>query len=95
MLQTALNDFYVAYELNAYTDKPRNMLDAYSVLHQNIQDKFNEAGVEINSPHYTSLRDGNLTTIPSSYLSDDYKTPVFEIQEVNGSGTVRKKSKHA
>jgi small-conductance mechanosensitive channel len=94
VLQTALNDFYVAYELNVYTDKPRNMLDAYSVLHQNIQDKFNEAGVEINSPHYTSLRDGNLTTIPASYLPDDYKNPVFEIQEVNGSETVRKKSKH-
>jgi small-conductance mechanosensitive channel len=94
VLQTALNDFYVVYELNVYTDKPRNMLDAYSVLHQNIQDKFNEAGVEINSPHYTSLRDGNLTTIPASYLPDDYKNPVFEIQEVNGAQTVRKKSKH-
>jgi small-conductance mechanosensitive channel len=95
VLQTALNDFYVAYELNVYTDKPRNMLDAYSGLHQNIQDKFNEAGVEINSPHYTSLRDGNLTTIPASYLPDDYKNPVFEIQQVNGSGTVRKKSKQS
>jgi small-conductance mechanosensitive channel len=93
VLQTALNDFYVVYELNVYTDKPRNMLDAYSVLHQNIQDKFNEAGVEINSPHYTSLRDGNLTTIPASYLPDDYKSPVFEIQEVNGSESVRKKVK--
>jgi small-conductance mechanosensitive channel len=90
VLQTALNDFYVAYELNAYTAKPSNMLDVYSALHQNIQDKFNEAGVEINSPHYTSLRDGNQTTIPESYLPDDYKSPVFEIQDVNGSETVRK-----
>jgi small-conductance mechanosensitive channel len=95
VLQTALNDFYVAYELNVYTDKPRNMLDAYSVLHQNIQDKFNEAGVEINSPHYTSLRDGNQTTIPESYLPDDYENPVFEIQEVNGSKPTRKVSKHS
>ena len=94
VLQTALNDFYVAYELNAYTDKPRNMLDVYSVLHQNIQDKFNEAGVEINSPHYTSLRDGNQATIPESYLPDDYKSPVFEIQEVNDSETLRRKLKH-
>jgi hypothetical protein len=70
------------------------MLDAYSVLHQNIQDKFNEAGVEINSPHYTSLRDGNLTTIPQSYLPDEYKSPVFENHEVNGSETVRRKLKH-
>jgi len=69
------------------------MLDIYSVLHQNIQDKFNEAGVEINSPHYAALRDGNHTTIPGSYLPDDYKNPVFEIQEVNGSKPLRKESK--
>src|SRR4029077_13639435 len=43
VLQTALNDFYVAYELNAYTAKPSDMLHTYSVLHQNIQDRFNEA----------------------------------------------------
>ncbi len=85
VLQTALNDFYVAYELNAYTAKPSNMLYAYSVLHQNIQDKFNEAGVEINSPHYTSLRDGNRVTIPDQYLPRDYKSPLFELRQVNAS----------
>jgi small-conductance mechanosensitive channel len=88
VLQTALNDFYVAYELNAYTAKPAEMLHTYSVLHQNIQDRFNEAGVEINSPHYTSLRDGNRTTIPENYLPGDYRTPVFEIRDVNNSGPV-------
>jgi small-conductance mechanosensitive channel len=85
VLQTALYDFYVAYELNAYTAKPNHMQTIYSMLHQNIQDKFNEAGVEINSPHYTSLRDGNQTTIPANYLPNDYKSPVFEIQETRGS----------
>ena len=93
VLQTALNDFYVAYELNAYTAKPSNMLDVYSVLHQNIQDKFNEAGVEINSPHYTALRDGNQTTIPEKYLPGDYKSPAFRIQEVNGFDNARKEQK--
>jgi small-conductance mechanosensitive channel len=93
VLQTALNDFYVAYELNAYTAKPTNMLNAYSALHQNIQDKFNEAGVEINSPHYTSLRDGNRVTIPEQYLSSSYKSPLFEIRSVNGSPTIPEGSK--
>jgi small-conductance mechanosensitive channel len=93
VLQTALNDFYVAYELNAYTARPSNMLDVYSVLHQNIQDKFNEAGVEINSPHYTALRDGNQTTIPEKYLPGDYKSPAFRIQEVNGFDNARKQQK--
>jgi small-conductance mechanosensitive channel len=91
VLQTALYDFYVAYELNAYTAKPSNMQMIYSMLHQNIQDKFNEAGVEINSPHYTSLRDGNQTTIPAKYLPDNYKSPVFEIKEINGSQAERER----
>jgi small-conductance mechanosensitive channel len=41
VLQTSLDDFYVSYELNAYTDKPNMMAKIYSELHQNIQDKFN------------------------------------------------------
>jgi len=84
VLQTALNDFYVSYELNAYTQRPTNMQNIYSILHQNIQDRFNEAGVEINSPHYSSLRDGNETTIPQSYLPATYKRPAFEIRQENG-----------
>lgn len=63
VLQTALNDFYVAYEINAYIYKAKRMLEIYSELHQNIQDEFNKAGVEIMSPHYTAFRDGNESTV--------------------------------
>jgi small-conductance mechanosensitive channel len=52
VLQTALDDFYVRYELNAYTDAPEEMLNIYSNLHLNIQDAFNEFEVQIMSPHY-------------------------------------------
>lgn len=86
VLQTALNDFYVSYEINAYTDKPSIMASTYSELHQNIQDKFNEAGVEIMSPHYSTLRDGNMTTIPESYLPGSYRQPAFRINRVDGDG---------
>ncbi|OPY82957.1 MAG: Mechanosensitive channel MscK precursor [Syntrophorhabdus sp. PtaU1.Bin153] len=72
VLQTALNDFYVSYQINAYTDRPHEMARIYSELHQNIQDKFNEGGVEIMSPHYSQLRDGNTTTIPEQYRPPDY-----------------------
>jgi small-conductance mechanosensitive channel len=81
VLQTALNDFYVAYELNAYTDKPLHMQFIYSELHQNIQDKFNEAGVEICSPHFSALRDGNTIAIPENYIAKDYETPGFRVDE--------------
>jgi small-conductance mechanosensitive channel len=52
ILQTSLDDFYVSYELNVYTDSPQTMVQTYSDLHQNIQDAFNEFGVQIMSPHY-------------------------------------------
>jgi small-conductance mechanosensitive channel len=56
VLQKGLDDFYIEYEINAHTDKPRSIPSTYSELHQNIQDKFNEAGVKILSPHYRVLR---------------------------------------
>jgi small-conductance mechanosensitive channel len=83
VLQTALNDFFVAYELNAYTDVPREMQFIYSDLHQNIQDKFNEAGVEICSPHFSALRDGNAITIPEHYRPPGYHPPSFRVDGVH------------
>ncbi len=81
VLQTSLDDFYVRYELNAFTDQPGVMAKTYSNLHQNIQDKFNDAGVEIMSPHYSALRDGNQTAIPQDYLPKNYKSPGFKISQ--------------
>ncbi len=65
ILQTALNDFAVAYELNAYTAHPNDMAKIYSDLHLHVQDTFNEAGVEIMSPHYLALRKGEESTAHS------------------------------
>jgi small-conductance mechanosensitive channel len=64
VLQTSLDDFYVSYQINGYTENSHRMASIYSPLHQNIQDQFNEAGIEILSPHYKAERDGNGSTIP-------------------------------
>ena len=82
VLQTALNDFYVTYELNAYTDEPREMVNTCSSLHRNIQDSFNEAGVEIMSPHYAQLRDGNKTAIPAAYLPPGHVSRSHRVVQV-------------
>jgi small-conductance mechanosensitive channel len=79
VLQTALNDFYVAYEVNAYTRDAQRMVQTYSDLHANIQDAFNEAGVEIMSPHYASLRDGNTIAIPGDYVKPGAGTGAFRV----------------
>jgi small-conductance mechanosensitive channel len=79
--QTALNDFYVSYEINAYTRAPANMIDTYAVLHARIQDAFFAAGVEIMSPHYTALRDGNTVTIPEAFRAAEYRAPAFRVED--------------
>jgi len=55
--KTALDEFYVCYELNAYTDSPHAMMRIYSDLHENILDAFNEYGVQIMSPRYMHDRE--------------------------------------
>ena len=77
--QTSLDDFYVSYQINAYTNEASRQGLIYSNLHQNIQDVCNEKGIEILSPHYRAARDGNMTTIPAQYLPKDYKAPDFNI----------------
>ena len=64
VLQRALGDFYVEYEINATTREPSRMAPLYGLLHQNIQDAFSRAGVEIMSPHYRAIRKGDESTIP-------------------------------
>lgn len=59
VLQTSLDDNYVAYELNAFTRRADLRPQIYSELHANILDAFHTAGVEITSPHYRAVRDGN------------------------------------
>lgn len=81
VLQTSLDDWYVSYQINAYTKMPEKAAIIYSRLHQNIQDKFNEAGVEIMSSHYQTLRDGNKSTIPEDYLPKNYQVPGFNIKK--------------
>jgi small-conductance mechanosensitive channel len=64
VLQTSLDDFYISYQINAYIKNAHRIIRIKSDLHQNIQDEFNRAGVEIMSPHYRAERDGNAVTIP-------------------------------
>lgn len=78
VLQTSLDDYYVSYEINAYSKEAKKMALIYSDIHKNIQDVFNMAGVEILSPQYIAARDGNLTTVPSQ-LSPESRSPIDKL----------------
>lgn len=81
VLQTSLDDWYVSYEINAYTKNPERMAIIYSNLHRNIQEKFDAAGVEIMSPHYYAVRDGNASTVPSVLAGSGYVPPPFQVSK--------------
>jgi small-conductance mechanosensitive channel len=54
VIQAALSDFYVEYKLVAYAgpEAPSQRALVISDLNANVQDVFNEYGVQIMSPHY-------------------------------------------
>jgi small-conductance mechanosensitive channel len=54
VLQTALLDYYVEYTLVVSVSTPSEKLLTMNQLHGNIQDEFNEHGVQIMSPNYRS-----------------------------------------
>ncbi|ADE56001.1 mechanosensitive ion channel family protein [Coraliomargarita akajimensis] len=70
ILQLGLGDFYVKYKLVISTKHPERKFRILSNLHQNIQDNFAKANVEIMSPHYQANREGEAITIPETRWAD-------------------------
>ena len=68
VLQTKLDDWYVVYQINAYTRHPEQMAGIYSQLHANIQDIFHEAGIEVMSPHFMGVRQNEQAIMPEEFL---------------------------
>jgi small-conductance mechanosensitive channel len=58
VLQRALSDFYVEYQLIVHIDRGLFPAIVRSELHTQIQDAFNEHGVQIMSPHFMAQPDG-------------------------------------
>lgn len=84
VLQRALNDWHVSYEINAFTHEAEKMPRILSGLLGNLQDKFNQAGVEIMSPSFYALRDGNTVTIPPEARPADYVASSFRVTGLDG-----------
>jgi len=57
VFQPMLSDFFVEYRLTVRHDDAFNRFETLSQLHQNIQDAFNERGVQIMSPHFEGQPD--------------------------------------
>lgn len=67
VLQRALSDFYVQYELRCAITDTMQRVPMLSALHAAIQDAFNEHGVQILSPHFEGQPDGVVTVAPTDW----------------------------
>jgi len=65
VLQTSLNDFHISYELNVCVPKELTYREIRTELLGAIQDQFAAADVEILSPAYHAMRNGNPSTVPA------------------------------
>ncbi|MFN9628865.1 MAG: mechanosensitive ion channel family protein [Cyanobacteriota bacterium] len=70
VLQTSLNDYHISYELNAYVRDPATYRQTLSGVLAALQDQFAAADVEILSPGYHAIRNGNRSTVPKISSQD-------------------------
>jgi small-conductance mechanosensitive channel len=87
VLQTALCDFYVQYTLLVCLDQPNRRLATLDALHANIQDAFNEYGVQIMSPNYEADPGAPKVVPPSRW----YSAPAAPAEGAGVQGTARRK----
>ena len=70
VLQTSLNDYHISYELNAFVRDAASYRQTLSAVLAALQDQFAAADVEILSPGYHAIRNGNRSTVPPQAAGD-------------------------
>jgi small-conductance mechanosensitive channel len=87
VFQTALSDFYPEYRLvaQAIPSEPRPRAEVLANLHANIQDVFNEYGVQIMSPHYLGDPDGAKVVHRKDWYAAPATPPNDSAREGRGS----------
>ena len=64
VLQSKHEDNYIVYLLNGYTTEANGQAGIYSDILDMLYDEFTEEGIELVSPNYIAVRDGNEKTVP-------------------------------
>ena len=84
-IQADFSDFYVEYRLVAQAGPaaPAKRAQAMSDLHGNVQDMFNEYGVQIPSPHY-QVQPPQVVTVPRE---EWYEVPAVKSAHPVSAGT--------
>ncbi len=81
VLQRDLHDFYVQYELLVAVAPGESRSVVLSRLMEAIQDEFNEAGVQIMSPHFQSQPDEKVTAPRGSWFPKPPEQSASKVRE--------------
>lgn len=73
VIQRALSDFYVEYDLRFRLEVPEDRFTVLSLLHGSIQDAFNESGVQIMSPHFEGQPEKQVVVPKSKWFAPPAK----------------------
>ncbi len=76
--QTLMGDYAVNYEINAYCADVARLITIKSDLHRNIQDVFNEYGVQIMSPAYKDDPESPKIVPPEAWYAAPASKPAEE-----------------
>jgi len=66
VLQPELHDYYIRYEICAYTNRPTELHLIETSLRRKMQQHLFADGIEICSPAFFALRDGNAVQLPKA-----------------------------
>lgn len=73
--QLGLMDWYVSYELQVRLLEETSLSDARTALHSNIQDVFNEFGVQIMSPNFVMQPKGSVVVAKEDWYAEPALAP--------------------
>jgi len=87
VFQKALSDFYAEYELRAPIESAALRFQVLSDLHAQIQDAFNEFGVQIMSPNFEAQPERPVVVPPSAWYTAPAQPPVSAADDRPVGGT--------
>jgi small-conductance mechanosensitive channel len=79
VFHNSLENSTIVYELRFCTKSPSRKAAMFSELHRNIQIQCNHAGIEILTPQYSAIRDGNALALPDEHKPKGYTQPGFQL----------------
>lgn len=77
-----IDNFELIYQVKLSIDDPTLEDEIYSELYRRICDRCHEMGIEMLTPSYSAIRDGNSAVLPANCLPDNYTPEGFRLNSL-------------